>query len=103
MPREPERRVAILLDTDIGSDIDDAVALAYLLSHPAAELVGVTTVSGDTEARAACVAALCNVVDAKIPIHAGLSGPLVDGPGQPAVPQYEAIASGTSAAPAGAS
>jgi purine nucleosidase len=30
----------IWLDTDIGSDIDDALALAYLLSHPAANLVG---------------------------------------------------------------
>ncbi|GAG29198.1 unnamed protein product, partial [marine sediment metagenome] len=27
-------RVPVLLDTDIGNDIDDAVALAYLLRQP---------------------------------------------------------------------
>ncbi|HEY3291457.1 MAG TPA: nucleoside hydrolase, partial [Anaerolineae bacterium] len=30
----------IVLDTDIGSDIDDAVCLAYLLSQPQCELLG---------------------------------------------------------------
>jgi inosine-uridine nucleoside N-ribohydrolase len=34
----------ILLDTDIGSDIDDAVCLSYLLKQPQCELVGITTV-----------------------------------------------------------
>ena len=57
---------AILLDTDIGSDIDDAVALAYLLAHPDAELVGITTVSGDTEQRAACATAICNAADLRV-------------------------------------
>ena len=37
----------ILLDTDIGSDIDDAVCLAYLLANPACELLGITTVTGE--------------------------------------------------------
>ena len=45
--------VKILLDTDIGSDIDDAVALAYLLMQPEAELLGMTTVSGQSRLRAA--------------------------------------------------
>ena len=45
----------LLLDTDIGSDIDDAMCLAYLLSQPRCELLGVTTVSGDVEARARLV------------------------------------------------
>jgi purine nucleosidase len=84
--------VPILLDTDIGSDIDDAVALAYLLAHPEADIVGVTTVSGNTEERAACAGALCDAAGAHIPVHAGLSGPLLAGPGQPDVPQYAAIA-----------
>ena len=43
----------IILDTDIGSDIDDAVCLAYLLAQPECELVGITTVSGEPEKRAA--------------------------------------------------
>ena len=37
----------LLLDTDIGSDIDDAVCLAYLLAQPACELLGITTVTGE--------------------------------------------------------
>ena len=40
-------RIPLLLDTDIGSNIDDSLALAYLLRHPRCDLLGVTTVSGD--------------------------------------------------------
>ena len=40
----------ILLDTDIGGDIDDAICLAYLLKEPQCELVGITTVCGEPEA-----------------------------------------------------
>ena len=43
----------VLLDTDIGDDIDDAWALATCIRHPDIELVGVTTVHRDTELRAA--------------------------------------------------
>ena len=42
----------LLLDTDIGSDIDDAICLAYLLAQPQWELLGITTVSGEPEKRA---------------------------------------------------
>ena len=43
----------ILLDTDIGNDIDDWFALGYLLSHKETELLGVTTVTGTPCRRAA--------------------------------------------------
>ncbi len=49
----------VLLDTNIGSDIDDVVALAYLLAQPRCELVGITTVSGEPHRRAALARALC--------------------------------------------
>ena len=42
----------ILLDTDIGNDMDDMQALAYLLAQPGADLLGVTTVTGEAIARA---------------------------------------------------
>ncbi len=43
----------LLLDTDIGSDVDDAVAMGVLFSAPQElELVAVTTVAGNTEGRA---------------------------------------------------
>jgi purine nucleosidase len=42
----------IILDTDIGDDIDDAFALALALSSPQIQLLGVTTAWGDTDLRA---------------------------------------------------
>ncbi len=42
----------VLLDTDIGDDIDDALALGFLLSCPEIELVGVTTVFKNVRLRA---------------------------------------------------
>jgi purine nucleosidase len=42
----------IILDTDIGSDTDDALALALILGSPEIELIGITTVYGDTRLRA---------------------------------------------------
>ncbi len=47
----------LLLDTDIGSDVDDALALGLVIACPEAlELVAVTTVARDTALRA-CLAA----------------------------------------------
>ena len=45
-------KMPVLLDTDLGSDIDDAFALALLLASPELDLRGVTTVGGDTKVRA---------------------------------------------------
>ena len=42
----------VWIDTDIGSDIDDAVALLCAARHPNLELVGVSTVLGRVEVRA---------------------------------------------------
>ena len=42
----------IILDTDIGDDIDDAFALALALSSDRVQLLGVTTAWGDTDLRA---------------------------------------------------
>ena len=85
-------QIPILLDTDIGSDIDDAVALAYLLRQPQCQLLGITTVTGDVAKRCACAEVVCAAAGRRdIPIHAGRSAPLVPGPGQPAVPQYAAL------------
>jgi hypothetical protein len=42
-------KIKLLLDTDIGSDIDDALSLCYLLSNPECELMGITTVTGEAE------------------------------------------------------
>ena len=83
----------ILLDTDIGSDIDDAVCLAYLLANPACDLLGVTTVSGEAEKRAQMVSAMCRVAGKEIPIFPGRERPLLPGRNwQPQAPQAARLA-----------
>ena len=67
-------RSKVLLDTDIGADIDDAVCLAYLLAQPQCELLGITTVSGEAEKRAMLASALCKVAGKEIPIIPGWEG-----------------------------
>jgi purine nucleosidase len=67
------QRIPVILDTDIGSDIDDAVCLSYLLSEPRCELVGITTVSGRPKERAALADAVCQAAGRKdVPIHSGI-------------------------------
>ncbi len=67
-----EDRIKLLYDTDIGTDIDDAVALAYLVSQPRCELLGVTTVTGEPQRRAEMASAICrNVGAGDVPVHAG--------------------------------
>lgn len=83
--------ILVLLDTDIGSDIDDAVALSYLLRQPRCQLLGITTVTANTAQRAALAEVLCRMAGRQIPIHAGATQPLLIGPGQREVPHYAAI------------
>ena len=91
MPASPP--IPVLLDTDIGSNVDDSLALAYLLRHPACDLVGVTTVSGDVARRAACAEIVCRDAGRDdVPVHCGAPGPLLIGTGQSAVPLYPAVA-----------
>jgi purine nucleosidase len=70
--------IPILFDTDIGTDIDDAYALALILRSPELELLGVTTVSGDAAARARLAAKLLAIeggAAARVPVYAGTSTP----------------------------
>lgn len=67
----------LLLDTDIGSDIDDAICLAYLLMHPECDLLGITTVSGEPQKRAALASAICRHIGKDVPIYPGADHPLI--------------------------
>jgi inosine-uridine nucleoside N-ribohydrolase len=51
-PASAQPRTKIVLDTDIGTDIDDAWALGYVLKSPSLDLLGVTVADGDTAQRA---------------------------------------------------
>lgn len=66
----------IWIDTDIGSDVDDALALAYVLRHAGFELVGVSTVFGEVDLRARIAAELLAVADrSEVPVLPGLGVP----------------------------
>jgi len=74
----------IWLDTDIGSDVDDALTLGYLLRHTGFELAGVSTVFGDVELRTRIAEALLE--------RAGVRGtPVVTGLGKPLTPKRQGI------------
>lgn len=77
----------ILLDTDIGSDIDDSLALTYLLKQEKCEIVGITTVSGESEKRAMMADAIVKYIGKDIPIHTGLENPFLGESKQPKAQQ----------------
>lgn len=81
----------LLLDTDIGSDIDDAVCLAYLLAQPECELLGITTVTGEAVKRAQMASALCRAAGKEVPIYPGAEKPLLVPQRQPRAPQAAAL------------
>lgn len=69
----------LLLDTDPGSD--DAVALALALASPAVDLVGATTVAGNTtvdNATRNALAVLSHLGGGDVPVARGCDRPLAD-------------------------
>ncbi len=64
--------IPVILDTDIGGDIDDTWALALLLRRPALDLRLVVTNTGDTAYRARLAAKLLDVAGRDdVPVAAG--------------------------------
>jgi purine nucleosidase len=63
--------VAVLLDTDVGYGIDDEWALGVCLTHPRINLLGVTTVHGDTIARATLARWLVEAAGKTVEVAAG--------------------------------
>lgn len=67
----------VILDTDIGTDVDDALALAYAAASPELDLLGVTTVHGNASLRALIARRLLDLAGAlDVPVVAGRSAPL---------------------------
>ncbi len=82
----------ILLDTDIGNDIDDAIALTYLLRQERCDLLGITTVTGESHRRAAMASAICRHLGRDdIPIHPGCETPFLGPARQTSAPQAEML------------
>ncbi|HYA99374.1 MAG TPA: nucleoside hydrolase [Ktedonobacteraceae bacterium] len=68
----------VIIDTDIGDDIDDAFALALAVHSPEIELLGVTTVFGETQKRAYLAKYLLETFGyGQIPVAAGQQAPLL--------------------------
>jgi inosine-uridine nucleoside N-ribohydrolase len=79
----PARKMPILLDTDLGGEIDDAFALALAATSPEVELRGVTTVGNDGRTRAMIACRFLHAIGkGKVPVAAGSSrvkSPSTDG------------------------
>src|SRR5437870_6673351 len=77
-PAVPERASPekVIIDTDIGDDIDDAFAVALALRSPELQILGITTTFGDTETRAKLLDRfLAEVGRPEIPVAAGAPTP----------------------------
>ena len=71
-------KVRVLIDTDLGDDVDDAAAFMLALSWGAIEIAGVTTVFKDTKKRAGMVKDLLALYGRDdIPVCAGYGNPIV--------------------------
>ena len=75
-PAASAHRIPVVLDTDIGSDIDDTWALAQLLRSPNLDLKLVVCGSGDTTYRARVAAKFLQVAGrTDVPVGLGPTGP----------------------------
>ncbi len=72
-----KEKIPVLIDTDLGDDIDDAFALCLAMRSPEIRLLGVTTVHRCAKQRAKMAKALLRAGGfGDVPVHAGDSRPL---------------------------
>ncbi len=63
----------IIIDTDVGDDIDDAFAVGLALSSPELKILGITSAWGDTRLRARMLdRLLCETGSSDIPVAVGV-------------------------------
>lgn len=68
----------IIIDTDIGDDIDDAFAVALAVRSPELQILGISTTFGDTETRAKLLNRLLGEAGrADIPVAIGIHDPQI--------------------------
>ena len=66
----------VILDTDLGTDVDDALALTVLLGSKDVDLIGITTVYGDVRLRSTIAMHLCSLLNRTIPTFNGENNPI---------------------------
>lgn len=70
------QKTKVILDTDIGDDIDDAWALAFVISYKEFDPVGITVTHGDTPARGRMACKMLSLAGRKeIPVAMGRKTP----------------------------
>ena len=73
------QRIPIILDTDIGDSIDDALALAFALHSPELDVRAVTTVIDDVESKTRLAWKMLGVYNRRdVALAMGASEPLLD-------------------------
>ncbi len=76
-PVRPHNHAAaqkVIIDTDIGDDIDDAFAVGLALSSPESKILGITSAWGDTALRSRLLdRLLCETGKQNIPIATGIA------------------------------
>ena len=89
---EKTSAIPVILDTDIGSDIDDTWALAMMLRSPELDVKLVTAATGDTTFRAKIVARMLDIAGrTDVPVGVGIAQPVDGSPGaqEPWVSDYD--------------
>jgi purine nucleosidase len=72
-------KTKIIIDTDIGDDIDDALAIAFALESPELEVIGITTVFKNVIARAKLTVSMLKMAGKEeIPVYAGIGSPIIN-------------------------
>jgi inosine-uridine nucleoside N-ribohydrolase len=80
----------IILDTDIGDDIDDALALAFAVMSGKIDILGVTTVFKNAAQRAELACCLLEALGrTDIPVYAGIGKTLLQ-----SIPDWEQVVAG---------
>ena len=72
--QRPRPTIPVIIDTDIGDDIDDAYAVALAVRSPELHIIGITSAFGDTALRAHVAARLLDTLKhPEIPIYIGVN------------------------------
>lgn len=74
--RKDERVARLVIDTDIGTDVDDLWTLAMVPGLPSIELEAVTLVYGDTDLRARLASVSLSAMGLDVPVYRGCEQPL---------------------------
>ena len=88
------QRRPVILDTDIGDAVDDALAVALAVKSPELDIRGITTVIDDVEAKTRFAWKQLGLYNRRdIPLVMGMADPLIDARVQTRSRQYELLTS----------